>query len=404
MAKKGPDTFAQKVKEKIVFPKPGEILRMGRVWLGVAGLIFCFIIFHTSDLANIGMPQQFYIERAKVLSVTDTNLWPDHYIPNVYVGTQRVEIEILSGEFKGQQLEIINSLTRFANLYMTEGMEILVSMMPDIEYLAVYNMGVYGPSRGPALLGAVGVLLISMLIMGRKKGFYAIITLAFTIFTVIFFMVSFIVRGYSPVAFSLITVVITTAFTLFMVSGFGRQSIAAVAGSWTGLVFAGVFSAVVGRLGNVSGLNLEEARQILYNSPPDSILRISDLLFAGILIVASGVIVDAAMSISSAVFEIKEQSPGITAKRLYRSGMNIGGDILGANSDTLILAFTGASLQTLIVITLFGFPPMRIINMDFVAIEIIQAVSATMGMIFAIPATALYSALLATRYDKSAKE
>ncbi|MCL2216964.1 MAG: YibE/F family protein [Defluviitaleaceae bacterium] len=390
----------QAKKQKISLPnipKPGDLLRSGRLWLGLAGIIFCIVIIYMSDFSALGLPPSFNVERARVISVLDTNIWPDHYIPSVYVGSQRVEIEILSGEFAGEQLEVINTLSRFANLYMRDGMEVLVSILPDIEYLEAHFMGIYGPSRGPVVIGSVGLLVVSMLIMGRKKGFFAALALGFTMVSVVFFLVSFLALGYSPVVFSLLTAIITTTFTLLMVSGFSRQSLAAVAGTWTGLVFAGLLSVLLGRLGNVSGLNLEDARQMLYNSPPDIFLRIPDMFFAGVIIAASGVVVDAAMSISSSVFEIKEQSPGITSKRLYRSGMHIGGDILGANSNTLILALTGASLPTMILIVLFGFPYLRVINLDFVAIEVIQSVSAAMGMIFAIPATALFSSLLATR-------
>ena len=377
--------------------KPKNLLRSFRFWLGIAGLLFCIVIIYISDFSSVGLNQHFYVERARVLSVWDTNLQPDYYIPGVYVGTQRIEIEVLTGEFAGQQIETVHFSTRFENLYIRSGMEILISVMPEIDHLAAYVMNVYGPSREPLLIAAIVLLIVSMIIMGRRKGFYAVIALGFTLVTVLFFMVAFIVQGYSPVVFSLATAVITTSYTLLMVSGVSRQSVAAIAGTWAGLAFAGVLSLILGRLGHVSGLNLEDARHMMYHASPDAFLRIPDMFFAGVIVAASGVVVDAAMSVSSAVFEIKEQSPGITASRLYRSGMRIGGDILGANSNTLILAFIGASLPTVILIVLFGFPYLRVINLDIVAIEIIQSVSATMGMIIAIPATALFSSLLAAR-------
>lgn len=385
---------------KIKQIKLDDFLYSGRLWLSVFGFIFCAVFIYISNFDDIGLSPQFHVERAHVLSVWDTSLQPDAFIPGINIGTQRVEIEILSGEFVGQRLETINTLGRFSNLYMRDGMEILVSILPDIEHLEVHSMGIYGPSRSRVLFAAIGLLLVSMLIMGRKKGFFAAVALGFTLITVLFFMVGFIVRGHSPVVFSLITAILTTAYTLFMVSGISRQSVSAIMGTWTGLVFAGLLSVILGRIGHVSGLHLDDARQMMYHAPPDVLLRIPEMFFAGVIIAASGVVVDAAMSISSAVFEIKEQSPNISTKQLYRSGMNIGGDILGANSNTLILAFTGASLPTIILIVLFGFPYLRIINLDLVAIEIIQSVSATMGMIFAIPATALFSALLASKAEK----
>ena len=292
---------------------------------------------------------------------------------------------------------------RFHGIVVSEGMEVMVSMMPQLQILDEHQMNIYGPSRGFALILSVAALVVGMLIMGRMKGLYAAVSLAFTLVMVIFFMVALIVRGGSPVPLALGTAIVTTAFTLGMVSGFSRQTLAAIAGTGAGLVAAGLFSIIFSRLANISGIHLEDARQILYHTPPDIFIRIPDLFFAGVIIAASGAVEDAAMSISSASFEIKEQSPAITARRLYRSGMRIGGDILGANANTFILALAGASLTTVIMITLFGFPFLRVINLDLVAIEVIRSVAATMGMLIGIPATALFSALLATRGDKKGR-
>jgi uncharacterized membrane protein len=389
--------------EKSDISRFAKLLRSGRLWLGITGVIFCVIIISISNFANIGLPPSFIVERARVRAITHEYFRPDHYLQSIYVGSQIIEVEILTGDFAGERIEMENVMTRFSSLQLSEGMDVMVSRMPDVEYLEAHSMSVYGPSRAPILFGAIALLVLSMIIMGRKKGLYAAVSLAFTLVTVVFFMVAFIIRGYSPVVFALLTAVITTSFTLFMVGDFSLQSVAAVAGAWAGLVAAGLLSVIIGRISHVSGVHMDHAQQLLYNSPPDIFLRIPELFFAAVIIASSGAVVDASMSISSSVFEIKEQSPSITAKRLYRSGMNIGGDILGANSNTLILAFAGSSITTILLIVLFGFPYLRIINLDLVAIEIIQSVAATMGMIITIPATALLSAALATSYEKKGK-
>jgi len=397
MAKKRSEKTRKKISDSLA------IFRMGRMWVGVVGLILCVIFISISDFASLSLPHReieaFVVERAHVREVITESLRPDHYLQTVYLGSQLVEIEMRTGEFVGERIIMENTLTRFGSLRLQPGMDVLVSVMPGMEQLEVHYMSVYGPSRGPVLIGAVLLLILGMLIMGRKKGLYAAISLAFTLVVVIYFMISFIIQGYSPVLFALITTILTTGFTLCMVGGISRQSLAAIGGTWVGLITAGLISALIGNFANVSGMHLEDAWQMIHTSPPGMYLRVPDLFFAAVIIAASGAVVDAAMSISSSVFEIKEQSPEITAKRLYRSGMNIGGDILGANSNTLILAFTGASLTTMILVVFFGLPYLRVINLDIVAIEVIQSVSATAGMILAIPATAIFSALLATRYE-----
>lgn len=373
-------------------------IKYGRVWLGLIGLLFCMTIISTADFSNLGLPApRFNVERAVVHQIFAENLIPDSYLDNLLLGSQMIEIEVLSGEFSGQRIIIENSLQRFANVRVEEGMQILVSIVPGLEQLEIGNINVHSHSRAPVLMGAIILLLISMLIMGGQKGLYAMTALVFTLIVVIYFLIEAIIRGQSPVLYALLTAFITTGFTLLMIGGFSRQSIAAVGGTWTGLLIAGLLSAMLGQLANVSGMHLEHARQMIFNTPPNVMIQVPDLLFAAIVVAASGAVVDAAMSISSSVFEIKEQSPTLTAQRLYRSGIRIGRDILGANSNTLILAFVGSSLTTIILVALFNFPFLRLVNLDMVAIEIVQGVSATMGMIIAIPATAFFSSLLATR-------
>lgn len=377
---------------------PHSFIRYGRIWLGLVGLMFCIIIINTADFSNIGLPApRFNVEQAVVHQIFGENLIPDNYLDNLLLGSQMIEIEVLSGEFSGKRIVIENSLQRFANVRVKEGMEILVSIVPGTEQLEIGNINVHSHSRAPVLIGAVILLLISMLIMGGKKGLYAIIALAFTLVVVIYFLIEAIARGQSPVIYALLTVFVSTGFTLFMIGGFSRQSVSAVSGTWTGLAIAGILSTIFGQLANVSGMHLDHARQMIFNTPPNVQIQVSDLLFAAIVVAASGAVMDAAMSISSSVFEIKDQSPSLTAQRLYQSGIRIGRDILGANSNTLILAFVGSSLTTTILVALFNFPFLRLINLDMIAIEIVQGVSATMGMIIAIPATAFFSSMLATK-------
>lgn len=375
-----------------------SLVKFGRIGLGIIGLIFCIFLIITADFTELGLPAPRYnVESARVIQVFSENLIPDDYLNDVILGSQVIEIEIQSGAFVGERIVIENSIQRFANVRVHAGMDILVSVVPGMDSLEVGSINVHGYSRFPVLIGALGVLFLSMIIVGGKKGFYAMVALAFTLIVVLFFMIEAIVSGQNPVIFALITAFITTGFTLLMIGGFSRQSLAAIGGTWTGLVVAGILSGILGQMAHVSGLHLDHARQMIFNTPPHVKIQIPDLLFAAIVIAASGAIIDTAMSISSSIFEIKQQSPTLDTSTLYGSGMRIGRDILGANANTLILAFVGSSLTTIILLALFNFPLLRLMNVDMVAIEIVQGVAATMGMIFAIPATALCSSLLATR-------
>lgn len=93
-------------------------------------------------------------------------------------------------------------------------------------------------------------------------------------------------------------------------------------------------------------------------------IHIGELMYAGILISTLGAIMDVAMSISSTLNEIYYHNPYLSVKELFHSGQNVGKDMMGTMSNTLILAFTGSSINTLIFIYAYNYP--LITNYEYV--------------------------------------
>ena len=371
-------------------------VKKDRIIIGFLGLLLCLFIVNRSDFSHISNEEQFIIERGRVVDIHFENMQPDLYIPTLNVGSQVVEIELLSGKFKGETVQVENVLTRFHNFQLTEGSNVSVSIWAHATTLDPYDISIYGPSRGPVIILTLIVLGIGMVIVGRSKGVYALISLGLTFTVIIFYLVNGIVSGGSPVVLSIITSLIIISFTTSMISGASKETLAAISGALVGLISAGIASVVLGRLIQITGINLESVRHVLYHSPPNTVIRIQELFFAVVIIAVTGAMIDSSISISSASFEIIANSPNKTWKELYKNNMYVARSVLGANINTLILAFAGTSLITVVLIVLFGFSNLRIMNMELVAIEIIKGSSATLGMLVGLPATAFFSARLAT--------
>lgn len=371
-----------------------------RLVIGMFGLIFCTLIMIRADFSHIVPDQPFVVERGQVLAIHLENIWPDAYIPDLLVGVQVVDIEVLSGPFSGDVVRVEHELSRFQNLHLREHQHVLISYFPYEEALTVYNTSVYGPSRGPVLLIAIGLLLVGMLVIGRSKGFYATLSLIFTFVVIIFLLIHGIVTGGNPIFLSLATSLLIISFTTGMISGATKEAIAAIFGALVGLFSAGLTSVLLGQFTHISGIHLESVRQVLYHTPPETFIRISDLFFAVVIIATTGAMIDSTISLASTVSELKVQSPKITCFKLYESSMQVGRSVLGANVNTLILAFAGTSLVTVLLIVLLGFSHLRIINLELVAIEIIQGVAAVVSILTAIPATALFASYLSTKDER----
>ena len=102
------------------------------------------------------------------------------------------------------------------------------------------------------------------------------------------------VRGINPVWLSLLCAALMTGFTLFLVCGFTRRACSAILGCLGGLSVAGILAAVFSYSMRLSGIVDEEAAFLRFISD-EFVLDFKGLLFAAIIIGASGAAMDVAV-------------------------------------------------------------------------------------------------------------
>lgn len=107
---------------------------------------------------------------------------------------------------------------------------------------------------------------------------------------------------------------------------------------------------------------------------------------------------DVGMSIVSALYEVYLHNPTLTAKEIFQSGIEIGKDMIGTMTNTLILAFTGSALISLLVFISYQVQFNQLFNSNYLSIEIAQGLCGTFGIVLTIPAaSAIMAVLLAGR-------
>ena len=148
---------------------------------------------------------------------------------------------------------------------------------------------------------------------------------------------------------------------------------------------------IAGKVSPITGFNMAEAEELVLRSSDEG-LKITGLLVSGVLIASLGAVMDVALTITSAIAELKEMNPKAKATELFRSGMNIGKDAMGTMANTLILAFAGASLNMLVLFRMFDYPYLQIFNSDMMAIEIIQGLAGSIGIVLTVPLVAFLGA------------
>jgi len=314
---------------------------------------------------------------------------PDQFIE----ATRLVDVQIIGGEFDGQVLHVRHEEienTPF-NIHIEEGDQVLIWAI--VEDGKIANAYIADYARDRYLKFLVGAFILLLAVMGGKKGVKAIITLALTALAIIYILLPLMLKGYNPIALTVLISAAVTVVTFIIIGGLTRKTLTAVVGTVVGVIIAGLLAYYIGTLVQLSGISDEDAQMLMYI--PQSIdFDFKGLLFAGMMIGALGAVMDVGISIASAMDEIKKANPQLGAISLAKSGMNVGRDIMGTMANTLILAYTGGAIPMLLLFMAYDTPALKIINMEFIATEIVRAMAGSIGLILAVPVTAVVGGVL----------
>lgn len=303
-----------------------------------------------------------------------------------------VEVEIVSGPFKGHVAETQHFITGTPayDIHISTGDRVLLA----IETVGgqVSEVYVADNERDRSLLWFTLLFVVLLAGFGGIKGLKSLLSLAITGVMIIWFFIPLLLSGNNPILLAVIVSAVATAFTITMVGGLNGKSAAAIIGTVGGVLTAGVLAITVGGMARLTGLSTQEAQMLVY-IPQGIDFDFRGLLLAGIIIGALGAVMDVGMSIASSISEVHKADRGASVKRLFWSGMNVGRDIMGTMANTLILAYTGSSLSLLLLVRAYDIDMIRLMNMDSISSEIIRALAGSIGLIAAIPITALMAAL-----------
>lgn len=313
---------------------------------------------------------------------------------DIVLEEQTLKIQILNGKHKGENVTIKNTFdpSRQGNPIFNKGDQVFLSISEDSNG-NITSSNIYQVARDKPLTYLLIFFILSMILIGKGKGFKSIITLTFTCFMVIKVFLNLILQGYNPITISIFVCIAITIVSLVMIGGINRKTISAIIGTTSGVVISGVISFIVVNSTKVSGVGTEEA-QLLMDIPLKHALDFKAILFAAILIGALGAVMDVSMSIASTMTEIKEAHPKISPGRLMKAGMVVGRDTMGTMATTLILAYISGSICLVLGYLANNSNFLDIVNQDMIACEIIKTLAGSIGLIFTIPITVIVCCIL----------
>ncbi|MDD9898880.1 MAG: YibE/F family protein [Candidatus Melainabacteria bacterium] len=245
--------------------------------------------------------------------------------------------------------------------------------------------------REPVIIGLIISFMILVVLLGGFRGFKAILSLLLTGLAIIYVVIPGIKSGLNPISLAVGLAAFATATTMLLIAGWTKKSLAATIGTTGGVAIAGLIAMFVIDHAPLSGLASTEAHILLANLKEVS-LNFQGILAAGIIIASLGAAMDVSISIASAAQEIYETNKNQGKRELFAHCMNIGKDIMGTMVNTLILAYTGASIPLFLL--LYNESGLRLLNMEIIATELCAAVVGSIGLVLAIPVTAVVSVFL----------
>ncbi len=310
---------------------------------------------------------------------------------------QIVTVKVLSGDFKGTERIIDNMLTGNPayDINLSKGDKVVLHVEPTSDTVSTPNdvdFFIADIKRDNQIFVFTGIFFILLLLIGKKKGFTSIISIISTITLIFFMLMPMILHGFCPIASAVLTGIISTIITIYLVGGFNSKSSAAIIGTSISLIFAGILSMLAIYFAHLTGFAGEE-NMFLYTARPE--LNFTGILSASMIISALGALMDTAVSIASTVNEIFETDKSLSVKKLFKSGMNVGRDIIGTMSNTLILVYLGSSL-TLVLLS-SNIDMNKFFNLNQVATEILSALTGSIAILFCVPITAIIAAYLIKR-------
>ncbi|EJO5348977.1 YibE/F family protein [Clostridium botulinum] len=307
---------------------------------------------------------------------------------------QDLQIEILEGDYKGKKVSIDNHVSpskQNGTLYENND-EVLLILEPG-KNGELSSISIYQFARHKYLKNFLIFFCIIMVLIGRWKGIKSLLTLGITIFFIVNVFLKYILKGYNPFIVSIFVCICITTITFIIVSGINRKTISSIVGTTGGVIVAELIAIFVGNLCKVNAISSEEAQVLLYSNLENP-LNFKNIFFATVLIGALGAVMDVSMSIASSMSEIRQANRNISTAKLMKSGMNIGRDIMGTMSNTLVLAYASGATFLILSCMANGVTLLDMINQDMIACEIIKTLSGSIGLIFTIPFTVIISGML----------
>ena len=340
-------------------------------------------------------------ESASVDQILSDSAEKDPASDNGYRGEQLLLVTVRSGDYKGQQMQVYNYVGPLYGgpLKVGDRATVLISTYSD----GTVNATVYEFDRLLPLCIVLVLFIAAAVAVGGRTGIKSLMALAVTLVCLFGVLLPSLMKGANTLLMTFIVCAYVAVVSLTIVGGVRKKTVCAMLGAVAGTALALLFGLLAQGLTRIDGLRIDDVEPLLQLRQTGTPIGLRGLLVGGIVISALGAVMDVTMGIASSLSEVHAANPELSRRELFRSGMNIGRDMVGTMTNTLILAFLGSGFTLILYLYSLGLSSRQLLSSAYVSLEVVSGIASSVGVILSIPLTALITAEVFTREKKSEK-
>lgn len=340
-------------------------------------------------------------ESASVDQILSDSAEKDPASDNGYRGEQLLLVTVRSGDYKGQQMQVYNYVGPLYGgpLKVGDRATVLISTYSD----GTVNATVYEFDRLLPLCIVLVLFIAAAVAVGGRTGIKSLVALVVTLVCLFGVLLPSLMKGANTLLMTFIVCAYVAVVSLTIVGGVRKKTVCAMLGAVAGTALALLFGLLAQGLTRIDGLRIDDVEPLLQLRQTGTPIGLRGLLVGGIVISALGAVMDVTMGIASSLSEVHAANPELSRRELFRSGMNIGRDMVGTMTNTLILAFLGSGFTLILYLYSLGLSSRQLLSSAYVSLEVVSGVASSVGVILSIPLTALITAEVFTREKKSEK-
>ena len=353
--------------------------------LVVLAMVIIILVKETSAAEQAGNTIGYSSDviKAEVVEVLETGRVQLGSIEQDY---QIVEVRLLEGEFKDRLVPLEHGTYQILpeGFSLNTGDQVLVTLgeKPDGS-LSTYFVDYV---RLTPLLVLFAMFIIASLLVSGWKGIQSLVSMGLSLLVIFYFIIPRILAGSDPIWTSILGSFVFLAITQYLVYGWTLKTQIALVAIIIAMTITGFLSVWFVNLANLNGFGNENAMYLVQQS---SNLNIQNVMIASIIIGTLGVLDDLVISQASVVMELHTSNPNMSFKERYRASFNIGRDHIAATVNTLVLAYIGAGLMMFLLFSVSNPDYLLLLNINYIAEEIVRSLVGTLGLFCAVPITNL---------------